>query len=71
MTDLSNDPAARPEREARLQMRLRSGRAPVTRLSRKMIIALGLMVALAIAAALFFALQRIVGGRECTDTFGR
>jgi type IV secretion system protein VirB10 len=38
-------------------MRLRSGRAPVTRLSRKVIVALGLVVALAIAAALFLALQ--------------
>jgi len=57
MTDLSNDPAAGPGREARLQMRLRSGRAPVTRLSRKVIVALGLVVALAIAAALFLALQ--------------
>jgi len=57
MTDVSNDPTAGPGRETRLQMRLRSGRAPVTRLSRKVIIALGLVAALAIAAALFFALQ--------------
>lgn len=67
MTDLSNDPAARPGREeARLQMRLRSGRAPVTRLSRKVIIVLGLVLALAIAAALIFALQprRQIAGAE-------
>ena len=38
-------------------MRLRSGRAPVTRLSRKVIIVLALILAVAIAAALFLALR--------------
>jgi len=67
MTDIPSDPAAAPERaEARLQMRLRSNRTPVTRLSRKVIIALGLVLALAVAAALFFALQtrRHIAGAE-------
>ena len=58
MTDIPSGPAPGPGRdEARLQMRLRSGRTPVTRLSRKVIITLGLVLALAIAAALVFALQ--------------
>ena len=43
--------------EARLQMRLRPGRAPVTRLSRKVIVVLALILAVAIAAALFLALR--------------
>lgn len=67
MTALSNDPAAGSGREeSRLQMRLRTGRAPVTRLSRKVITLLGLVLALAIAAALFFALQprRQIAGAE-------
>ena len=38
-------------------MRLRPGRAPVTRLSRKVIVVLALILAVAIAAALFFALR--------------
>jgi hypothetical protein len=38
-------------------MRLRSGRAPVTRLSRKVIVVLALILAVAIAAALFLALR--------------
>jgi type IV secretion system protein VirB10 len=38
-------------------MRLRPGRAPVTRLSRKVIVALALILAVVIAAALFLALR--------------
>jgi type IV secretion system protein TrbI len=58
MTDVPSEPAAAPGRdEARLQMRLRTGRAPVTRLSRKVIVVLALILAVAIAAALFLALQ--------------
>jgi type IV secretion system protein VirB10 len=58
MTDVSNDAGPRSERdEARLQMRLRPARTPVTRLSRKVIIGLGLVSAVAIAAALFLALR--------------
>ena len=58
MTDVPNEPAAASERdEARLQMRLRTGRAPVTRLSRKVIVVFALILAVAIAAALFLALR--------------
>ena len=58
MTDVPSDSAAAPGRdEARLQMRLRPGRAPVTRLSRKVIVVLALILAVAIAAALFLALR--------------
>jgi type IV secretion system protein TrbI len=42
---------------ARLQMRLRPGRPPVTRLSRRVIIVVVLVLAVAIAAALFLALR--------------
>jgi type IV secretory pathway VirB10-like protein len=58
MTDVPSDSAAAPRRdEARLQMRLRPGRAPVMRLSRKVIVVLALILAVAIAAALFLALR--------------
>jgi type IV secretory pathway VirB10-like protein len=58
MTDVPSDSAAAPGRdEARLRMRLRPGRAPVTRLSRKVIVVLALILAVAIAAALFLALR--------------
>jgi type IV secretion system protein TrbI len=49
MTDAPED---RPPRE----MRLRSGRAPVTRLSRKVLLGLGTVAALGIGGALFLAL---------------
>ncbi len=56
MTDVPS--AAAPGRdETRLQMRLRPGRTPVTRLSRKVIVVLALILAVAIAAALFLALR--------------
>lgn len=54
MTDAQS--VSKPD-DARLHMRLRQGRAPVTRLSRKVIIGLGLVAAIAIAAALFLALR--------------
>ncbi len=58
MTDAPSDSAAASGRdEARLQMRLRPGRAPVIRLSRKVIVVLALILAVAIAAALFLALR--------------
>jgi type IV secretion system protein TrbI len=58
MTDVPSESAATPGRdEARLQMRLRPGRAPVTRLSRKVIVVLALILAVAITAALFLALR--------------
>jgi type IV secretory pathway VirB10-like protein len=54
-------------------MRLRPNRAPVMRLSRKVIIALGLVAAVAIASALFFALQpkRQITGSELFSTDNR
>jgi len=50
----------------RLEMRLRPNRAPVMRLSRKVLIALSLVPAVAIASALFFALEpgRQIAGSE-------
>jgi type IV secretory pathway VirB10-like protein len=54
-------------------MRLRPNRAPVMRLSRKVVIALGLVAAVAIASALFFALQpkRQIAGSELFSTDNR
>jgi type IV secretion system protein VirB10 len=58
MTDASNRSEPGPARdEARLQMRLRPTRTPVTRLSRKAVIGLALLLALGIAAALLVAFQ--------------
>jgi type IV secretion system protein VirB10 len=58
MTDASGNPTAgaAPE-EGRLQMRLRPSRTPVTRLSRKVVIGLALLLTLAVVAALFLAFQ--------------
>lgn len=55
------------------EMRLRPSRPPVTRLSRKVLTGLGLIAALAIAAALFFALQprRQTTGSELYNTSNR
>ena len=39
------------------EMRLRPSRAPVTRLSRKVLVGLGIVAAAGVAAALFFALE--------------
>ena len=65
MTDVPGDPGAPPGREeARLQMRLRPSRARVTRLSRRVIIVLAFILALAIAAALFLALRPMRQGER-------
>jgi type IV secretory pathway VirB10-like protein len=60
-------------RDSALEMRLRPNRAPVMRLSRKVLIALSLVVAVAIASALFFALQprRQIAGSELFSTDNR
>jgi len=54
-------------------MRLRPNRAPVTRLSRKVVIGLALLLALAVAAALVFAFQtkRQTASAELYDIGGR
>lgn len=57
MTDVPREAPAGGGGDARLLTRLRPGRPPVTRLSRKVIILLGLVLAIAVAAALLFALQ--------------
>jgi type IV secretion system protein VirB10 len=59
--------------DARLQMRLRPARAPVMRLSRKVLLGLGAVAAIAIAAALLFALQphRQLAGSELYTTDNR
>ena len=48
---------AAPEDRSPREMRLRSGRAPVTRLSRKVLLGLGTVAALGIGGALFLALR--------------
>lgn len=58
MTDAMGESVDGPAGGARrLEMRLRPNRVPVMRLSRKVVIALGLLAAIAVASALFFALQ--------------
>ena len=65
MTDVPGDSAAPPGRdEARLEMRLRPSRAPVTRLSRRVVVVLAFILALVIAAALFLALRPIRQGER-------
>ena len=69
MTDAPDEEegaAARPPQE----MRLRSTRAPVTRLSRKVLLGLGTAAALGIAGALFLALkpQHQTSGSELYNT---
>src|SRR5216684_6595039 len=74
VTDVSRDSAERLTGDAqRLEMRLRPNRPPVMRLSRKVLIALGLVAAVAIASALFFALQprRQFAGSELYNTDNR
>ena len=55
------------------EMRLRSRRAPVTRLSRKVLLGLGTIAALGIGAALFLALrpQPPTAGTELYNTANR
>ncbi len=59
MTDAPHQEAAGPAGDDRppQEMRLRSRRAPVTRLSRRVLIGLGAVAAIAVSGALFFALQ--------------
>ena len=58
MTDTHQDPD-RPDERARAatEMRLRTLRPPVTRLSRKVLLGLGIVAAVGICGALFVALQ--------------
>src|ERR1700710_3126718 len=67
-SDERETPQARPS-----EMRLRPERAPVTRLSRKVLLGLGGVAAIAIAGALFFALTRPSqpGGSELYNTANR
>lgn len=67
-TDSHEPVPARPS-----DMRLRSDRAPVTRLSRKVLLGLGGVAAVGIAGALFFALRphETSGGSELYNTANR
>jgi hypothetical protein len=75
VTDPESDDAAPPDRRDRPpgEMRLRSARPPVTRLSRKVLISLGAIAALGIGGALFLALQpqRKTVGSELYSTDNR
>ena len=75
MTDSHSDDAPPPERRERppSEMRLRSARPPVTRLSRKALISLGAIAALGIGGAFFLALQpqRKTVGSELYSTDNR
>lgn len=64
----SNEDSRPPE-----EMRLRSSRPPVTRLSRKVLLGLGTAAAIGIGGALFFALkpQHQTGGSELYNTNNR
>ncbi len=55
------------------EMRLRPSRPPVTRLSRKVLLGLGIVAAAGVAAALFFALapHRSTTGSELYNTSNR
>jgi type IV secretion system protein TrbI len=59
--------------QIRAEMRLRSSRPPVTRLSRKVLLGLGIVAAAGIAAALFVALEphRATTGSELYNTGSR
>ena len=69
MTDAPHEEGGRPPQE----MRLRSSRAPVTRLSRKVLLGLGTAAALGIGGALFLALrpQHQTSGSELYNTNNR
>ncbi len=75
MTDAPQEEAATPEGDARppQEMRLRPRRAPVMRLSRKVLVGLGVVAAAGISVALFFALQpqRRTNGPELYNTDNR
>ena len=69
MTDAPHEDGGRPPQE----MRLRSSRGPVTRLSRKVLLGLGTAAALGIGGALFLALrpQHQTSGSELYNTNNR
>jgi type IV secretion system protein VirB10 len=71
MTDGAND--ASGDGRPAVEMRLRPSRAPVTRLSRKVLLGLGTVAAVGIGGALFFALrpQHQTGGSELYNTSNR
>ena len=75
MTDAPHEEAAGPPDGDRppQEMRLRSGRAPVTRLSRKVLLGLGAAAAIGIGGALFLALrpQHQTTGSELYNTSNR
>ena len=75
MTDSQSGDTSPPDRRERppSEMRLRSARPPVTRLSRKVLIGLGAIAALGIGGALFLALQpqRKTVGSELYSTDNR
>jgi type IV secretion system protein VirB10 len=71
MTDGAND--ASGDGRPAIEMRLRPSRAPVTRLSRKVLLGLGTVAAVGIGGALFFALrpQHQTSGSELYNTNNR
>ena len=75
MSDAPHEAAAEPPDGSRppQEMRLRSGRAPVTRLSRKVLIGLSAAATIGIGGALFLALrpQRPTTGSELYNTSNR
>ena len=75
MTDAADEVASEPPGSGRppQEMRLRSSRAPVTRLSRKVLLSLAAVVAAGIGAALFLALkpQHQVAASELYNTDNR
>ena len=75
MTDRPEEEAAEPESDARTpqEMRLRPRRAPVMRLSRRVLAGLGVVAAAGISVAVFFALQpqRRTTGPELYNTDNR
>ena len=75
MTDAPQEEAAKPESNARppQEMRLRPTRAPVMRLSRRVLVGLGVVAAAGISVALFFTLQpqRRTTGAELYNTDNR
>ena len=72
MTDGSHDEEVGPPRPPQ-EMRLRASRAPVTRLSRKVLLGLGATAGLVMGGALFLALkpQHQTGGSELYNTNNR
>ncbi len=71
MTEGANDTGG--DGRPAVEMRLRPSRAPVTRLSRKVLLGLGTVAAVGIGGALFFALrpQHQTGGLELYNTSNR